>query len=152
MSYNTKLIRKVLKRIEKDQRRWNQSTWAGVTNEEKEEDFKKKAPLLQDGPYGPAYLINDALVPDGICGTSFCFAGHTVLAAGDTIFIDPEDLTYSDVCRDKDGNVWNIERRARDLLGITGRESDALFSGEAGGGNWEAYKGIVERVTGVTLK
>jgi hypothetical protein len=153
---NANLIRKVAKRIQNHLNQWDQSTWAGIT-EENDEDFEAAKQRLINSLFrrvegdGVFHLISDAIVPEGVCGTKFCFAGHAVLEAGDAIVFDPEDLDYTDTVRTSEGEYRVLEERAKELLGLTSEQTKFLFDGEAGGGNWEAYKRLVTATTGVDL-
>jgi hypothetical protein len=153
---NAERIRRVAKRIQNNLKKWDQSTWGGVVAEDPDAFEAARAKMLeiprgQDG-YGEAVLLfSDGLVPEGICGTGFCFAGHTVLDAGDAILIDPDDVTYSNDVLTAEGDYLALEHRAQMLLGLDMRQASRLFDGEAGHGNWEAYKRLVTEVTGVDL-
>jgi hypothetical protein len=151
VSPNIAAIRGVVRRIEAQQKKWNQEVWAGVT-EGKEDAFVEKVPKTLIEEWGSfAHLISDKLLPEGICGTNFCFAGHAVLEAGDAILIDPDDLFYADTCMDRDGELHSIEGRAQKLLGLDDTQAKRLFDGNTGGGDWERYKEIVTEMTGVEL-
>jgi hypothetical protein len=155
---NADLIRRVAKRIQAKPSLWDQSTWAGIT-EENDEDFEAAKQRLLNALFRRVevdgvqvhHLLSDAIVPEGVCGTKFCFAGHTVLEAGDAIVFDPEDLDYTDMVRTPEGEYRVLEERARELLGLTGTQAEFLFDGEAGGGRWEDYKRLITATTGVDL-
>ncbi len=153
---NADLIRKVAKRIQANLNRWDQSTWAGIT-EENDEDYEAAKQRLMDALFRQVddiethYLISDAIVPEGVCGTKFCFAGHAVLEAGDAVVFDPDDLDYTDLVRTPEGEYRILEERAKELLGLTSTQAKFLFDGEAGGGRWEDYKRLITVQTGVDL-
>lgn len=91
----------------------------------------------------------DGLVPnksdmhfvDVVCDSSCCIAGNVVLNAGDK-FVVPEwnigsaysqgSTIQADYCLNQDGELESINTRARELLGITLGQSNALFAGENG--------------------
>src|SRR5678816_4155641 len=117
---NADLIRKVAKRIQANLNRWDQSTWAGII-EENDEDYEAAKQRLMDALFRQVddiethYLISDAIVPEGVCGTKFCFAGHAVLEAGDAIVFDADDLDYTNTVRTPEGEYRMLEDRAREL-------------------------------------
>ena len=154
---NANMIRRVVQRIQNHLDQWNQATWAGVREYDNDEDYEAAVTKLREALFHftqggeDRLLLSDAIVPEGVCGTKFCFAGHAVLEAGDAIVFDLDDLGYADMVRTSEGNYVSLEGRAKDLLGLTEEQSDRLFDGEAGGGNWEAYKRLVTNVTGVDL-
>ena len=71
------------------------------------------------------------------CGTAYCFAGYACHIAGDKFVVYQNDFTatrqphvFSDgEVVTPEGRRVSIPRRARELLGITCDESDALFNG-----------------------
>lgn len=153
---NANLIRRVVERIQAKPSKWNQHVWAGI-EEENDEDYEAAIAKLKEALFHYTqggenrFLLSDMIVPEGICGTKFCFAGHAVLEAGDAIVFDPEDLDYTDMVRTPDGQYVGLEKRAQDLLGLTDQQADRLFDGEAGSGNWESYKRLITAQTGVDL-
>jgi hypothetical protein len=153
---NANMIRRVAQRIQNHLNQWNQEIWAGV-REDNDEDYEAAKQKLIDALFRRVdddethYLLSDAIVPEGVCGTKFCFAGHTVLEAGDAIVFDLEDLDYTDRVRTPEGEYRMLEERARELLGLTDTQTRFLFDGEAGHGNWEEYKRLVTAQTGVDL-
>ncbi len=153
---NANMIRRVAQRIQTHLNQWNQKVWAGI-EEENDEDYEAAKQKLIDALFRRTdddevrYLLSDAIVPEGVCGTKFCFAGHTVLEAGDAIVFDLEDLDYTDMVRTPEGEYRTLEERARELLGLTTDQATRLFDGEAGNGNWEVYKRLVTAQTGVDL-
>ena len=154
---NANMIRRVVQRIQNHLDKWNQQTWAGVSADGNEEDYEAAVARLREVLFhftqgGDDHLLfSDAIVPEGVCGTKFCFAGHAVLEAGDAILFDLDDLGYADMVRTPDGQYVMLEERAQELLGITRDQASLLFAGEAGAGNWGAYKRLVTNVTGVDL-
>ena len=153
---NANMIRRVAQRIQNHLDKWDQQTWAGIT-EENDEDYEAALVKLREALFHftqggeDSFLISDAIAPEGVCGTKFCFAGHTVLEAGDAIIMDPEDPSYADMVRTMEGNYRSLEERAQELLGLAPDQAGRLFDGEAGRGSWEAYKRLVTNVTGVDL-
>lgn len=152
---NEEMIKDVIKHIELNNR-WNQTTWGGLNDDQFTDDGEVRPEAWE---MVPAYAIDEennsvivdaGLLKENACSTSFCFAGHTVLLAGDKILID-RDSGDAFKCVDKDGEVHNIEVRARNLLGLDRQQSDTLFSGEAGDKDLEKYKRLITRVTGVTF-
>ena len=154
---NARMIHKVAQRIQNHLDKWNQQTWAGVSDDGNEEDHEAAVIRLREVLFhftqggDDRLLFSDAIVPEGVCGTKFCFAGHAVLEAGDAIVFDLDDPSYADMVRTPEGNYVSLEERAQELLGITQSQASLLFAAEAGAGNWEAYKRLVTNVTGVDL-
>lgn len=155
---NEELIRKVIKHIEANNR-WDQAVWASVTDDmlfmNDDGDYVVRPDAWEGVPgyvydYEECALIELGTVMEGSCSTKFCFAGHTVLQAGDKILLTKEggDATG---CMDSNGVIHNIEVRAMNLLGLTSRQASMLFDGEAGDKDLEKYKRLVTSVTGVTL-
>lgn len=153
---NADLIRRVVQRIQAKPSLWDQSTWAGIV-EENDEDYEAAKQRLLDVLFrrievdGVYHLLSDEIVPEGVCGTKFCFAGHAVLEVGDAIVFDPDDLNYTDLVRTPEGKYRTLEERAKELLGLTNTQATFLFDGEAGGGSWEDYKRLITAQTGVDL-
>lgn len=91
----------------------------------------------------PDYVKPGASVmEEGMCGTAGCIAGNTVLLAGAKLVgvaIDVDPVSGEVIERDKfevstyeveyEGEVWTIKDLAAKLLGLTGNEAIALFSG-----------------------
>lgn len=152
---NEKLIREVINNIEL-YNRWDQRSW-GELGENHFDEFGEviqeslePVPAYARDEYGNLVLTQE-LVREGSCNTSFCFAGHTVLTAGDKILINTESGEAWN-CVDQNGVDHNIEIRARELLGLTREQAVQLFDGEAGERDFGAYKRLVTRVTGVTFE
>lgn len=148
---NVDLIQRVMKRIERDEENWDQQSWASV-----HKGSLQGSPTIEvDGDQWSA-LDDVVLLSGDACGTTFCFAGHTVLEAGETILVDkyefesdnPLEVEY---CLDRDGNLHSIENRAQELLGLTPIQARALFDGEAGNRNLDRYKEHVTAMTEVTF-
>lgn len=152
---NEKLIREVINNIEL-YNRWDQRSWGTLQDNHFDDDGYVIRETLEPVPayardeYGNLVLTQE-LVREGSCNTSFCFAGHTVLTAGDKILINTETGEAWN-CVDPQGTDHNIEIRARELLGLTREQAVKLFDGEAGGRDFGAYKRLVTRVTGVTFE
>jgi hypothetical protein len=106
---NTELAERVNGRIEADLSVWLQNSWAREWN-----DFERQT---------------------GKCDTTFCYAGHTVQEAGDTIvwssYLDRKTQKFEKVgaeyCCDQYGNTWPIDIRAADLLDLDFDEMNNLF-------------------------
>jgi len=145
---NVDLLKRVVKRIERDQEMWDQESW-GYLPEHHTIDL---GITEFENPIGGRSLgieVNDILLSEkDLCGTTFCCAGHTVLEAGETILIHYQDLEAS-FCVDKGENVHMISQRAQELLGLTDEQADSLFAPGAGADDIVAYKRHVTDVTGV---
>jgi len=145
---NVDLLRRVMKRIERDQEMWNQESW-GYLPEHHTIDL---GITEFESPIGGRSLgieVNDILLSEkDLCGTTFCCAGHTVLEAGDAILIHYQDLE-ANFCLDSEGNTHFIEQRAKELLGLTEDQARYMFAPGAGGGDVAAYKRNITDVTGV---
>lgn len=155
---NEEMIRIVIKRIERDLEMWNQDNWGHVFAEE---------PAWRDAPVETVDIPNEAKdegmwddwhrsvspFTDGMvtsCGTTFCFAGHTVLEAGDTMLVSTHDY-QARLCRTPDGQVRHIMYRAAELLGLEDEDqAGMLFS--AGIEDIEDLKRVITQETGVTFE
>lgn len=152
---NEELIKKVVKHITENNR-WDQSTWGSIQGDGFDSYTDEVRPEVWEGV--PMYrydeedhaLISLGLVMEGACDTKFCFAGHTVLQAGDKILMNAIDGGAA-TCMDEEGNIHSIETRAAQLLGLDLIQANALFDGDAGGKDLERYKRLVTEVTGVTF-
>lgn len=158
---NEELIRKVIGHIEVNNR-WDQAVWGSVTedmleDEENEDGYYQVRPDVFESVPGYVYdyedcvLIELGTVMEGSCSTRFCFAGHTVLQAGDKILLT-RDTGEASGCIDTNGIVHSIEMRAQDLLGLSHRQAAILFEGDAGDKDLTKYKKLVTEVTGVTFE
>lgn len=159
---NEELIRTVIKRIERDMEMWNQHSWGAVNPHRlvmsgiKPETVKVPAEARNEGLYGEEFVgfpVGDkdlGLLQDFpvTCNTSFCFAGHTVLEAGDTMLV-AEDGRAS-LCRTPEGKVRHIYYRAAELLGLDIAQGDELFS--AGITEFRDLKDMITAETGVTFE
>lgn len=155
---NEEMIRTVIKRIERDLEMWNQDTWGLVPAEE---------PAWRDAPKEIVDLPKEACdegmasdwhrsvspFTDGMmtsCGTTFCFAGHTVLEAGDTMLVSTHD-NQARLCRTPEGQVRHIMYRAAELLGLRNEvQASVLFS--SGIEDIEDLKRAITQETGVTFE
>ena len=152
---NDELIKKVVKHIE-THNRWDQQTWGAIGDDAFDSYTDEVRPEVWDGV--PMYrydeqehaLISLGVVMEGACDTRFCFAGHTVLQAGDKILINTIDGGGA-FCIDEEDQIHPIEERARELLGLSKEQANALFDGDAGDKDLKRYKRLVTRVTGVTF-
>lgn len=162
---NEELIRTVIKRIERDLEMWDQDTWGRLDANSplwrgmSVETVRVPREAEDEGMFGG---VEEELRPlsdidlatygpqPASCGTTFCFAGHTVLEAGDTMLVSNEDF-QARLCRTQDGEVRHIFHRAAELLGLdTAVEAPQLFSG--GIGDLDDLKQAIHEVTGVTFE
>lgn len=158
---NEVLIRATVARIEADQQFWDQNGWAclyqrtadGLKLPEHDDHDERSLPeqlgMVKVDMSGQEWF---ALEPEqNICGTSFCFAGHAVRAAGKRILFDGlnDDAFY---VLSEHGERRTIEHYAAELLGLDVDQADALFSPDAGDNEWDNYKAFVSLVTGVMFE
>jgi hypothetical protein len=145
---NVDLLKRVVKRIERDQEMWDQEFW-GIMPEHLTIDLGLTEYQMPGWSRSLAFEINDLLLSEkDLCGTKFCFAGHAVLEAGDAILIQYQDQE-ANFCLDSEGNVHSIEKRAKELLGLTEDQARYMFAPGAGAGDVATYKRNVTDVTGV---
>ena len=141
---NEELIRTVIKRIERDIEMWDQDTWGRVDsgnqfwNSNLPGDVVVKVPAeaQDEGMFAeeitvtPISDIDLSQQPQFMaCGTTFCFAGHTVLESGDTMLVSV-DSGLASLCRTPDGQVRHIYHRAMELLGLTEEQAGEMFSAD----------------------
>lgn len=161
---NEELIRTVIKRIERDIETWDQSTWGRldadspfwsidkalesvrVPKEAEDEgmwddELKNVSPLtdIDLATYGPQLAS---------CGTTFCFAGHTVLEVGDAMLVSTVDF-QARLCRTQEGEIRHIYHRAKELLGLTEEQAGDMFS--AGIEDLNDLKRVIEDHTGIVV-
>jgi hypothetical protein len=150
MPVNEGLLKRVVRRIGAQRARWDQKSWARVLDDVPEDQLEVM--VVTDPDEGPDAVHTYLAITPGttLCGTKFCFAGHTVLEAGDKILLE-HGAREADMCVDSEGRTHVIEERAQALLGLDHDQAYTLFDGTAGEGNWHAYKGLIEEQTGVTL-
>jgi hypothetical protein len=139
---NIKMLEKTLDVIKANKKRWDQGMWRGLI------DPKARKKVMEDPNATPA------------CGTAMCFAGWAVsldrgrwAVSDKTLFDltvnyeengewDPR-LAYEDklIARkseieagltdmDNGKHYISVEQRARNVLGLTQREANVLFSGD----------------------
>lgn len=143
---NEKLLRAAVQQIELDLTKWNQSSWARV---EYGAASWEEIPIYTREGYEDPFRVLDT---NGLnlCGTSFCLAGHAVLANGDKILLDSESKS-AEFCLTKEGIVQRIDERARQVLGFDAEMDEELFDADAGCGDFEAFKALITEMTGVEL-
>lgn len=158
---NEELIRTVIKRIERDIKMWNQDTWAVIGDDESfwyrpietvavPKEAQDGGMFLDETEVTPISDIELSQQPQFMtCGTTFCFAGHTVLEAGDTMLVSVGSR-QAQLCRTQDGEVRHIFHRAKELLGLEEEQASELFS--AGIGDLDDLKQAITDVTRVTFE
>lgn len=135
MALNIEVLRRAVKWAEAEARkkngRWNQGKWA---------HGRVGRSVLRDesGDPHPRVRVD--------CGTAFCVAGSICAAAGDRFVLEPwenyapgEHVDVTQVIPKGSREVWGIEDRALDLLGIT---DDAVVTGDHHEGLFEASNSI----------
>lgn len=162
---NEELIRTVIKRIERDLEMWDQGTWGRLEADSPFWNINKASEMVKapkeaedEGMWGDQLSSVSPLTDIDLatygpqlasCGTTFCFAGHTVLEAGDAMLVSTEDF-QARLCRTQDGEVRHIYHRAKELLGLEEYEASELFS--AGIEDIDDLKNAIHEVTGVTFE
>lgn len=145
---NEELLRRVVKRIERDQN-WDQDYWGSV--DEFVADNLEVSPVVsKDGHQNWLEVKDSSITEENLCRTAFCLAGHTILEAGDVLLVSRDGLDAT-FCLDDTGAFRTIEQRARELLELTEEEADYLFMPTAGGGDLDMFKQEITEVTGVEL-
>lgn len=149
---NVDLLKRVVKRIDGDRKKWDQGTWGRVEYDApvrarlEVEEIRDTESAIDDGTY--ARLDDMVLVSGNACGTAFCLAGHTVLEAGDTMYFESDGT--ANWCRNPDtGEFKTIEDRAAVLLGFS-EEQTNLF--DPSWNDFDEFKDDITRYTGVTFE
>ena len=161
---NVDLIQRVMKRIERDQAMWDQNNWGQVEEDAplwyqhvptEEVEFPNR--VCEDdcccSTTFTAASVSDATliqIPGDACGTTFCFAGHTVLEAGDSVLMNM-DRGDAEFCRTPEGEILSIDKRAQQLLGLREDQAMIVFGGSAGDKGLEEYKALFNLETGVSF-
>ena len=104
---------------------WNQSTW-GVFDLKELSDHGLLSVTREGATVTDARALNE-------CGTACCFAGHTVLAAGDLVPVHPVvpadhvvEYNWASVIA-PNGLRTPVDVRAAELLGIGADDAEVLF-------------------------
>lgn len=153
---NEELIRTVIKRIERDLEMWDQDSWGNVVEEGRfwdrpveivkvPQEAADEGMFLDETEVRPITDLDLSQPQILSCGTSFCFAGHAVLEAGDTMLVNA--LGVVNLCRTPDGQVRHVFHRAMELLGLDEAQAGQLFS--AGIDDFEDLKGAIAYETGI---
>lgn len=153
---NEELIRTVIKRIERDLVMWDQDSWGSVVEEGSFWDRPTEIVAVPREAADEGMLLDEVEVrpisdldlsqPQILsCGTSFCFAGHTVLEAGDAMLVNHAGEVS--LCRTPEGQVRHVFHRAMELLGLDEDQAGQLFS--AGINDFEDLKGAIACETGI---
>lgn len=129
-TYNVELLEKV-RDIIADEDRHHQSSWAEIGGDAIEQAVKGGS---LDTGYGTYFEVS--------CPTAACVAGWAVSVVGAKMLIprlqipmrqdgsvSPRAMISVDTCL-ADGEVRQISSYAREQLGLTGTEADALFAAE----------------------
>ena len=151
---NEELIRTVIKRIERDLEMWDQDSWGNVAEEGSFWDHPVEIVKVPQEAADEGMFLDEVEVrpisdldlsqPQILsCGTSFCFAGHTVLEAGDTMLVN--HCGQVSLCRTPEGQVRHVFHRAMELLGLDEDRAAELFS--AGIEDLDDLKCAIERET-----
>lgn len=83
------------------------------------------------------------------CGTAYCVAGHAVVRAGYSPVFDGLDYIGNDLVTfnaEKDGAIYDIERLATQLLGLTRFQADDLFRAH---NSLNRIRELITEITGV---
>lgn len=123
---------------------WDQSTWGDIARSDR---FHEIVATQKPNSSG---VVTVELAPENAieCGTSFCFAGHTVLRAGDRpLFTFNQDYPGTakmfDVVTSDDKRRMHVSTRAAELLELDATTADILFDAE---NNLDDIREIVRRV------
>src|SRR5262245_34065797 len=128
---NAEFLKLVVKELESDLSRWDQQDWTFSPQE------TRLTPTLE-------------IYDTNACGTTFCLAGMAVHKAG--YYVGTDMVSKSFGVFDQDGKLIGGQSQvARELLGLDMRQTDILFSGAAGAGDFENFKRLITKETGVTF-
>lgn len=113
---NLKMIRRVLRHVEADQRRLGMWAWAEFWTNEALVKFR-------DGK-------NCSIPP---CGTIACMAGWTCILNGRNTAAQVEKSIAKYAKKDSDGSLalFHYQKKARKILGFTKDEAEKVFQGDA---------------------
>jgi hypothetical protein len=138
---NADLLRRVVKRIERDLDTWDQRYWA---NRASMTDMEWEREEISDAE---ETFVDQYSAP---CGTTFCLAGHTIMEAGEKVRFK-FGFDEASTCLTAEGERVPIPQRAKELLGLSQVQADILFGSRAGGDDFDYMKQIITRLTGVKL-
>lgn len=122
MDVNTEELHLIYKQIKADPDTWWQQAWA--------KNFDKSRSVGH-------------FVPEGRCGTAYCFAGHVVVRAGYAIAWNA--YGSSDLAVGEDGTTYAINALAEDILGLEPDWADELFCAS---NDLEDIRRIITELTG----
>lgn len=120
--YNVELLEKIRDQIE-DEENHDQSLWARISRK-----VLQTIPGRWTDNYGDKFITVS-------CPTAACVAGWAASMSGAVMLVNEYEGDYtsgSAECNQvlKDGEVRHISSYAREILGLTSAEADALFDGE----------------------
>lgn len=110
---------------------WNQATWGYLTD-----SVLADAHVVDSfsSTYWSDQIVTvdglaDLVMADNACGTAMCFAGHTVVLTDQPVLVNRESGLFEGVVVDKDTSM-SVGIAAKELLGLTHEQADALFDGD----------------------
>ena len=124
--YNVPLLRKVRDRIRSEQKH-DQKLWARISR-----SVLRTIPGRWTTDGGDRFITVS-------CPTAACVAGWAASLSGALMLVSEDEYTWHSIRHgsaeayevlDADGNVKHIAAYAREALGLTAREAEALFDGE----------------------
>jgi hypothetical protein len=139
MEKNIPLMRKIIEHIETAPETWKQSSWAyvedplGLPEASNEVDRE----VYESWGYEDTVRVADP----NLCGTALCIAGHAVNMDTKVVFLVDDTGSASLAQEVATGEVFDIETRARELLGLTANEASMLFDGD---NSLNAIKDVVD--------
>jgi hypothetical protein len=106
---NVELLEDTMKHIEENPQTWSQNNW-----------------YVWRTATGDKYwgVVTTEMVETNSCGSAYCFAGHAALSAG---FSAPPKENYAGWFGQ---NGQYVDEFARETLGLTQAQADALFHGD----------------------
>src|SRR5262245_46002525 len=136
MMANNALLDEVLSFIDLNRELWDQRDWGQlIVNGWSTDELKR---YVAEDPDNPA------------CGSAMCFAGWACALSGfKPVFKDPSQYrgsfysTNTIMCKDQHGFSYQIDEKARELLGIDVRAAGKLFEG---GNSFETLQAMVEHL------
>lgn len=122
---NPELLKLAVKNIEADLLSWDQHHWGRIVDPEA---VHRLIPTEWDA-FNSQML---GMMPEGVtCGTAMCLAGQVVSTAGFPLLFDPLEET-ADYCMDREtGEKFQVQAKAKELLGMDDRTAGKAFSGVA---------------------
>jgi hypothetical protein len=125
---NMRLLNRVVDRIQKGDD-WDQEAWAKPTDVDL--DDLPRADEVSMALPGTWARHTVRVMDPNVCGTAFCVAGHAVNMTHQALFLIEPNRDMADNFFDmKTGEVFGVEHRAAEILGLDEDEAMRLFDSD----------------------